>query len=137
VLHVNAHPGSEGGFVEGSGSKVKDGLRGIFFGGRKPVGVDFEEQDADDKAGALISIDKGAVPNNADNVRSSEVDKVRIIPVGVELLRPGKGGLKEAEIAHSRRAAVEGKKTIMKREGVALIDPDRFSHLASVCSVLR
>jgi hypothetical protein len=29
------------------------------------------------------------------------------------LLRPGKGGLKEAHIAHSRSASIEGEKTIM------------------------
>jgi hypothetical protein len=137
VLHVNAHPGTEGGFVEGSGSEVEDGLRGLFFGGRKAVCVDFEEQDTDDKAGALIPVDKGVVANYADRVGSRQVDEVRITPVGIELLRLGKGGLKKAGIAHSRSAAVEGKKAIMKREGVSLIDPDRFIHLASAFSVLR
>ncbi len=137
VLRVNAHPGSEGGFVEGSGSEVEDGLRGLFFGGRKAVRVDFEEQDTDDKTGALIPVDKGLVANHADGVGSRQIDEFRMTPVGIELLRPGKGGLKKAGIAHSGSAAVEGKKAIMKREGVSLIDPHGFIHFASAFSVLR
>ena len=62
---------------------------------------------------------------------------VRVIAIGMKLLRPGESGFQESFIAHARRAAVEGKKTVMKREGVAFVYPDRLTHLASACSVLR
>ena len=73
VLDVHSHPGSKGGFVEGSGGEAEDGLRGVLFGGRKAVAVHFEEQDADEKAGALVPIDKGVVADNAGGVCSSQL----------------------------------------------------------------
>jgi hypothetical protein len=45
--------------------------------------------------------------------------------------------LKQADIADAGRAAVEGEKTVVEREGIALFDPNRFTHLARVCRVLR
>jgi hypothetical protein len=137
VLDVSVHPDSEGGFVEGSGSKVEDGLRGVFFGGRKAAAIHFEEQDTDDKARAFIPIDKGVVADNAASVSSSQVYEVRVVPVGMELLRPSEGGFEQSFIAHARRAAFEGQKAIVKGEGVPLVYPDRLPHLASAWSVLR
>jgi hypothetical protein len=137
ALDVRVHPGGEGGFVEGSGGEVEQGLRGVFFGSSKAAAVYFEEEDSDDKAGALVPIDEGVVADNACGVCSSHVYDIQVVPVGMELLRPGKGGLKEAGVADALSAAVESEKAVMKREGVPLIYPDGGTHLESACSVLR
>jgi len=51
------------------------------------------------------------------------------------LLRPGEGGLKQTDIAHARRAAVESEKTAVEREGIALDNPDWFNHLTKEVGV--
>src|SRR5713226_8669509 len=134
---VGAEPGGEGGFVEGSGGEAEDGLCSGFLGGGEMIAVQFEEEDADEEAGALFAVDERVVADNACGVVGSHVYDVRVIAIGVELLRPGKGGLKQVHIAYAGSAAVEGEKAVMEREGVALVDPNRFTHFASVCRVLR
>ena len=139
ALHVGPQPGGEGGFVEGSGGKAEDGLRGIFFGGGKTIAVHFEQQDTDDKARALVPIDERMVTDNAGRVSSSEGDHVGIVAIGVKLLWlwSGKGGFKKSLVAYALGATVEGEKAVMKRAGVSLVYPDRLPHLASACRVFR
>jgi hypothetical protein len=51
----------------------------------------------------------------------------------------GKSGLQKASIAQSRSAAVDGYKTVVNRNDVPFLDPERFLrfHFASAWSVLR
>lgn len=57
--YVGVQPNTEGGFVDGSGREPNNGLRGIFFGGRKTITVHFQEEHAHYKAGAFVTVDKG------------------------------------------------------------------------------
>ena len=137
VFDVSAHPGSKGAFVEGSGGKTQHCLCGIFFAGSQTIAVHFEKQGAHDKAGALVAVDEGVIADDTGCVGASEIYRVGIVAIGVKLLRSSEGGFEQSFIAPTRPASVEGQKSIMKREGVALVDPDRRAHLASACSVLR
>jgi hypothetical protein len=101
------------------------------------VPVHFEKQGTDEKAGTLVSIDEGVVADNAGGISSSHAYDVRAIAIGVKLLRPGEGGFQQSFIADACGTAVEGKKTVVKSEDVAFVYPDRLTHLASACSVLR
>jgi hypothetical protein len=93
TLDIGAEPGGEGGFIECSGGEAQDGLRGGFFGGGETRAVYFEEEDADEEAGAFVSVNEGVVADNTGGVDSSHVYDVRVIAIGIELLRPGEGGL--------------------------------------------
>jgi hypothetical protein len=55
----------------------------------------------------------------------------------MELLRTSKSGLKEPYVPDACSTTIERQKPIMERESIALINPDRFSHLASEWRVLR
>src|SRR5712692_9040018 len=132
---MRAHPSDEGGFVQGSRGEAQDGLRRVFFRGRKAIAVHFEEEHADDKAGALVAIHKGVVADNAAEVRNSHGYDMGAFTVGTELLRPRKSGLQQTGVAYALRAAVHGEEPVMQRKGVALVYPDRLPHLESACSV--
>lgn len=62
---------------------------------------------------------------------------VRFVIVCPNLLRTRQRRFEQAFITYARRAAVEREKTIMNRERVALVYPNRLFHLESACSVLR
>ena len=55
----------------------------------------------------------------------------------MELLRSSKSGLKKPNVSNSGSTTVERQKPIMERESIALVNPDKFSHLASEWRVLR
>jgi hypothetical protein len=62
---------------------------------------------------------------------------VRSVTVRKELLRTSKSGLKEPYVPDSGSTTIKRQKSIMERESIALVNPDRFSHLASEWRVLR
>lgn len=101
------------------------------------MAVHFEKQDAYEKAGALVSVEEGMVADDSGGVGGSQVYSVGVFAIGVKLLRPGEGGFQKPFIANAHRSAVESEKSVMERESIAFVDPERFAHLASVCSVLR
>src|SRR6266850_7453045 len=131
MLDVCAEPRRKGGLIEGSGGEAQDGLCGGFFRGCETITVHFEKEDADEEAGAFVAIEEGVVADNTEGVGGSHVDDVRVVLVGVKLLGPGECGLKQAKVAHTCGAAVEGEKAAVEREGVGLVNPSRFTHVAS------
>ncbi len=62
TIDVRAEPGGEGGFIEGSGGEAQNGLCGGFFGGGETIAVQFEEEDADEEAGAFVCCAAWAAP---------------------------------------------------------------------------
>ena len=56
--------------------------------------------------------------------------------MGEVLPGPGKGGLQQAGIAQSDRAAVQGQQAVMQREGIGFVNPGR-RHRERVWRVLR
>jgi hypothetical protein len=40
--------------------------------------------------------------------------------------------LEESSIAYTRSTSVEGEKTVVEREGITLVDPDRLTHLPNL-----
>jgi hypothetical protein len=88
-----------------------------------------KEEDAHEEAGAFVAVDEGMVADEASDVGGRHVYDVGVIAIGMKLLRPGKGGLKQAGIAQSRGTAVQGEKAIVKREDIALLDPEKLTHL--------
>lgn len=103
---VGAEPGGEGGLVEFSGGEGKNGLGGVFLGGDEAVAVHFQEEHAQQEAGALVSIDKGMIANDSGGVSDREIDDVRRFPAGMKLARAGNGGCRQRRAADARRAAV-------------------------------
>src|SRR5260370_8037401 len=77
------------------------------------------------------------VADDASDVGGSHVYNVRVIAIGTELLRTGKCGLEESHIADTRSTSVEGEKTVVEREGITRVDPERFTHLARPFRLLR
>jgi hypothetical protein len=94
--------------------------------------VQFKEEDADEVAGALVPVDEGVVADDAGNVDGSHVYDFRVVSTGVELSWPGERGLKQARVAQTGSTSVQGKKTVMEREDIALANPDRLTHFESV-----
>jgi hypothetical protein len=93
ALGICAHPGGEGGFIESARCEAQDGMCRGFLGRGEIVAVHFQEQGADEEAGALIAVEKRMIANNASRVRSSQADDVGVTAIGMDLPRAGKGGL--------------------------------------------
>ena len=106
-FHVRAHPGRERGFVECTGGKAQHCLRGIFFAGDQTIAIHFQKQDADNKAGALVSVDEGMVADDTRCIGGSQLYNVGPLAIRVKLLGPREGGLQQPFVAHPRRASVE------------------------------
>ena len=62
---------------------------------------------------------------------------IRSVTIRMELLSSSKSGLKKPYVPNSGSTTIERQKPIMERESIALVNPDRFSHLASEWRVLR
>jgi hypothetical protein len=107
-------------------------LRGRFFCGGEVETVQFEKEDPDEEAGALVAVDECMVADDASDVAGCHIDSVRVIAIGVELVRTSEGGLEEAPITDTRGTSIQGKKTVMEREDIALVDPVGILHFESV-----
>jgi hypothetical protein len=77
------------------------------------------------------------VADYSNRVGGRHVYDVRSVTVRVELLRTSKSGLKEPYVPDPGSTPIERQKPIMERESITLVNPDRFSHLASEWRVLR
>src|SRR5712691_2605849 len=137
TVDVGAEPGGEGGFIEGSGGEGEDGLGGGFFSCREVKTVQLEEKDADEEAGAFIAIDEGVGADDAGDVGSSLVYNVRVAAVGMQLSGPGESRVQQAGIAKARSTPVQGEEAVVEGQGIALVDPDRVTHLARPFRLLR
>ena len=85
----------------------------------------------------FVAIDERVIAHEAHRIGRRQIEQVGCIHIGMNLLRPGKGGLEQAAVAQARRAAVKRKHTVVQRERVAFLDPERLGHWASMRSVLR
>ena len=110
---------------------------GVFFGSRKTIAIQFEEEYAHNKSSSLVAVDKGMVADYSHRISGREVYDVRSVTVRMELLRTSQSGLKEPYTPDADSATIERQKPIMERESVTLVNPDGFSHLASEWRVLR
>ena len=99
--------------------------------------MDLQKKHSNDETSPLISIQKTVIPNNARHVGSGHIDDVRAFTVGEKLAGPCECGVQESSVVNARCSALQCQESIMKRQDVALIDPDRFGHSASTCNVLR
>ncbi len=101
--------------------------------------MEFEEEDADHKSGALVAIDKRMVADDASRVKRSHFDDIRFTGIGVVLAGTREGGLQQPSIAQPRGAAVEGQEPVVDPENIALFNPEWFFlfHFERACSVLR
>jgi hypothetical protein len=119
-------------------------LGGGFLGGGETIAVQFQEEDADEEAGAFVAVDEGMVADDADGVYGSHIYNIRVLAIGVQLPRAGQSGLKQAQIADTWSAAVQGEETAVECESVALVDPhwltarrNRLVHVTGPINSLR
>jgi len=77
------------------------------------------------------------VADYSHRISGRHVYGARSVTVRVELLRTSKSGLKEPYVPDAGCTTIERQKPIMEREGITLLNPDGFSHLASEWRVLR
>ena len=112
-------------------------MRGIFFGGRKTVAIYFEEEYAHNKSRSFVPIDERMVAHYSNHVGSGHVYDVWTVAVRIELLRSSKSRLKKPKVPYAGCTTIERQKPVMECEGITLVNPDRFSHLASEWRVLR
>src|SRR5271156_3497625 len=152
-FEVCAQPRGESGFIESVCRQAEHGLRGCFLAGREIMAVDFQEQHADDEAGALVAVEKWMVADDAGGVGGGQRGKVRIVAVGLQLLRSRERELQQAAVAQAAETSVERQQPAVDREGVALVNPNwrtprthrtpaplgshALAHFASTCSVFR
>lgn len=95
-------------FVERPGGQRQDGLSRFRFGCGEASTVEFEEQDADDKTGALVTIDERMIAHDACRIRRRQVEEAGRIGIGVKLLRASEHGIQQGGIPNPRCAAVQG-----------------------------
>jgi hypothetical protein len=95
--------------------------------------VKFEEQHTDNETSPLVAIDERMVADDTGCVKSGHCDDVGTVGVGMVLAGTSQSGLQQPSVTQSCRAAVDGYKTVVNRQDVAFLDPERFfsSHLAS------
>ena len=101
------------------------------------MAIYFEEKHAHNKSGPFVSVNKRMVADYSHRVGSRHVYGVAGITVCTELLRTSKCGPKKSDVPDAGCTTIERQKLIMEREGITLVNPDGFSHLASEWRVLR
>ncbi len=125
------------GLIQRTRRQFQNGLGRIGLARREAVAIEFEKQNPDDKAGALVAVDERVIAHDARRISRRLIEQVGCIRIGLNLLRPGEGGLQQGRVPPRRRAAVQRQQAIMQREGVPLFKPPRFGHWARTCNVLR
>jgi hypothetical protein len=134
---MGAHPGCQISFVEGARGKLKHGPGCVCFFSHEAGPIHFKEENAGDKAGSLVAIHKRMIADDARDVGGRQVNQVRSVALGQDLLWPRDSRVEQALIAQAWRPAVFRKQAVMDRTDVDFVDPDEFSHLLSARSVLR
>jgi len=87
------------------------------------MAVDFQEQNSNDEAGALVAVEERMVAEDAGGIGSGERRRVRVVALGLELLRSSEGGLQQTAVAQARETSIEGQQSAMEGKCVALVDP--------------
>ena len=134
---VASNPQCQSGFVERTSSKCENRVRGRLFGRREAISIYLKEERADKKSRPFVSVEKRVVADNASHVGGGHLRDVCVFIVCAKVPRPGEGGFQKSRVAQAFGASFQGKKTSMDRQGIALVDPKRFFHLARACRVLR
>jgi len=106
-------------------------LRGLFFSGCKTTAIYFKGKHAHNKSGPFVPGNKRMVADHSHRVTSRHVYGGGGITVRTELLRTSKSGPKKSYVPDTGCTIIERQKSIMEREDITLVNPDRFSHLAS------
>jgi hypothetical protein len=101
------------------------------------MAIYFEEENAHNKTRSFVPIDKWVVPDYSHRVGSRHVYYVGSIPVGMELSRASKSRPKKSDVPNASGTTIERQKSIMERERIPFVNPDRFSHLEREWRVLR
>ena len=101
------------------------------------MAIYFEEQYTHNKSGSFVPVDKRMIADYSHRVGSRHVYGVRSDTVCMELLRTGKSRPKKPYVPDAGCTTIECQKPIMECEGITLVNPDEFSHLASEWRVLR
>jgi hypothetical protein len=124
--NIGRQPSGKCSFSQRSCGKVQDGLGRVFLAGLEGEAIEFNEQNTDDETGALIAIYEGMIADNTGGIQSCHRNDVGTVGVSLVLARTSKGRLEQSSVAQSRRAAVDGNKAVVDRQGVAFLDPERF-----------
>ena len=90
---IVAEEGRIASFTQRPVGQAQNGLRGIFLAGSHLVAIEFKKENANHKAGALISIDKGMVSHNACGIRCRHLHEMSAFGIGETLSRPRQGRL--------------------------------------------
>jgi hypothetical protein len=101
------------------------------------MAIYFEEEYAHNKTSSFVPVDKRMVADYSHRIGGRHVYGVRSVTARMELLRTGKSGLEETYVPDAGSTTIERQKPTMERESITLVNPDRFSHLASEWRVLR
>jgi hypothetical protein len=114
-------------------------VRSVGFGRAEDEPVQLEKEHANDEPGSLVAVYERMISNDADRVRRRHLDDARSLGVGPQLPRARQGGFEQRGVPQPRRPAVQREQTVVDRQGVAFVDPDRVvpAHFARTWSVLR
>lgn len=137
VLDVSTKPRRETQFVESPGGEVHHDLCGVFFSSGEAKAIDFEEENADHEPRAFVSVDKRMIADDSGHVGRGHFHEAGFLTIGMELAWSRERGFEEACITHTHPAAFDREETIVKKDGLTNVDPDRLAHFARVCRVLR
>jgi len=139
ALHIRPQPRPVSSFIEGARGQCHHGLSGIFLAGPKVEAVEFEKENANHKASALVAVDDGVVADDAGRVKGGQFDDVGSAGIRVVLTGAGKRGFQESPVAQTHRATLERQEPVVDCEGIALFDPEWFFlfHFDKAWSVLR
>jgi len=101
------------------------------------MAIYFEEEYAHNKSGPFVPVSERMVADYSHHVGSRHVYGVGGPTVRMEFLRTSKSGLQKAYVPDAGCTTIERQKSIKEGEGITLVNPDGFSHLASEWRVLR
>ncbi len=65
------------------------------------------------------------VAYNSGGVGGGDIDEVGLVAISMELLWPGERGFQQVGVADACGSAVDREETVMKSDGVVLVNPDR------------
>ena len=134
---VATQPHREGRPLQDTRGQVKNRLSSILFPRHETEAVEFQEEYANHESGAFVAVRERMVTNDPARVQGGEIHNVSI-SIRMVLAWAREGRLQKAAVPQSGAAAMDGEETIVDRDGVPPLDPDRLSlHFDKAWSVLR
>ncbi len=109
MRHIIAKKCAIARLIEFPGSQFPYSVGCVFFVRGEAKAVEFEEENPNNKTGALVAIHERMVAHDASRICGGKAHEVGRLSVSLVLLRPSESRMQESLVAQTLRAAMQNK----------------------------